>query len=192
MDAAQLTSADARTVGLTRAAAATALGVLVVIALAAAVTALAFAEPARQALDFGFGGVPRRLDEALAIFASNARLMGAVAAAVTIVQAPRWDRPDRPLGVGGRRLRLAVDLALGAAVTANAIVIGMAVGAYGWRMVEAMLPHGPPELAAFALALAVYLRARGELLRVRTVIVPAAAALALLALAALVETYAAL
>ena len=40
------------------------------------------------------------------------------------------------------------------------LVVGAAIGAYGTRMVGAMLPHGPVELAAYSLALALYLHGR--------------------------------
>ena len=49
---------------------------------------------------------------------------------------------------------------LGAAVAANVIVIGASFGAYGTRMLRAALPHGPVELAAYSLALALYLQGR--------------------------------
>ena len=40
------------------------------------------------------------------------------------------------------------------------LVVGAALGGYGTRMVRAMLPHGPVELAAYSLALALYLQGR--------------------------------
>ena len=49
-------------------------------------------------------------------------------------------------------------------IAANVLVVGAALGAYGERMVRAMLPHGPVELAAYALALALYLQGRSRAL----------------------------
>lgn len=176
--------------GDVRRALAAALAVLAVLALAAAVTAIGFAAAAREALDFGFGGVAPRLGEAEAIFLHNARLMGAIAAAVLVVQVPRFERDDRALGRGGERLRTAADVALAVAVAVNAAFIGVTVGAYGGQMVAAMLPHGPLELAAYAVALSLYARARVAPLPVRPALLLAGSALALLALAALAETFA--
>ena len=52
------------------------------------------------------------------------------------------------------------ELILAAAITANTLVVGVAIGAYGLRMVSATLPHGPIELAAYTLAIALYLHDR--------------------------------
>ena len=159
-----------------------------VAALAAAVVAAFAPESLRQALDFGFAGVPRRLDEALTILGANARLMAAVGGAVLVVQAAHVGSPDGRLGAVGRLLRLLVDVLLGAVVALNAVVVGAAVGAYGSRMVVAMLPHGPVELLAFSLAITLYLRARAAPLRPSAARL-AASALGLLTVAAFLETY---
>ena len=71
----------------------------------------------------------------------------------------------------------------------NVCVVGAALGAYGTRMAAAMLPHGPLELAAFALALALYLRARQGPLAPRRLAAVAPACIALLVVAAALETY---
>lgn len=176
--------------GALRDATAAALFVLAVVALAAAVTAIGFAAPARDALGFGFGGLPRDGGEVVAVFIHNARLAGVVAGAVIVVQAPRLERDDGTLGATGRGLRTAVDVVLAIAVAANAAVVGIAFGAYGARMVSATATHGPVELAGYAAALALYLRARVRLLRPRPALTLAATALGLLALAALLEVYA--
>lgn len=171
-------------------AALAAAAVLAVVAVAALVTAAAFADAVRDALDFGFGGIPRTLGDALDVFLHNARLMGAVAAGVLVVQAPRFEHADGSLGRGGASLRTVADLVLGIAVAVNAAVVGAALGAYGERMVRAVLPHAPLELAAYACALALYLRARDARLTPRPALALAAWALALLALAAFVEVFA--
>ncbi len=79
--------------------------------------------------------------------------MGAVAAGVLVVQAPRFEHADGSLGRGGAFLRTVADLVLACAVAVNAAVVGAALGAYGGRMVTAVLPHAPLELAAYACAL---------------------------------------
>ena len=66
----------------------------------------------------------------------------------------RWPGPRPAAAARGRRAVLA------GAIAANVLVVGAALGGYGTRMVRAMLPHGPVELAAYALALALYLQGR--------------------------------
>ena len=56
-------------------------------------------------------------------------------------------------------------------------------------MARAMLPHGPVELAAFALALALYLQGRRRALPVRYLVTTGAISVMLLAGAAVLETY---
>ena len=69
------------------------------------------------------------------------------------------------------------------------IVIGASLGAYGTRMVRAALPHGPVELAAYSLALALYLQGRDRPLPGRLIVAVVALSVATLALAAILETY---
>jgi uncharacterized membrane protein SpoIIM required for sporulation len=54
-------------------------------------------------------------------------------------------------------------------------------------MIRATLPHGPVELAAFALAIALYLKGRHHALALRQIAATAAVSLGLLACAALLE-----
>jgi hypothetical protein len=75
------------------------------------------------------------------------------------------------------------------AVTGNVLVIGAAIGGYGTRMLVAMLPHGPVELAAYSLALGLYVRGRGRALPTGGIAIVACASVALLALAAALETW---
>jgi uncharacterized membrane protein SpoIIM required for sporulation len=84
------------------------------------------------------------------------------------------------------------DALLGLLVAFNAIVVGAALGAHGTRMLTAILPHGPVELAAFTLALALYVRARESRIPARRVAAIAVACVSGLALAAVLETFAAL
>ncbi len=74
-------------------------------------------------------------------------------------------------------------------IAANVLVIGAAVGAYGTRMVWAMLPHGPVEVAAYALALALYLQGRRRPLPPHRLAGTITASVVLLAIAALLETF---
>jgi hypothetical protein len=78
---------------------------------------------------------------------------------------------------------------VGAAVAANVIVVGASLGAYGTRMLRATLPHGPFELAAYSLALALYLQGRRWPLPLRLALGVGALSVATLALAAALETY---
>jgi hypothetical protein len=168
-----------------------------VIAMAATVAALAvaivirvgWAPAARRTLGFAFAGVPARVGTAASILAANGRLLLAVLAAVLVAQSP-W----LP-GLGARPgpvtivLRTAIDVVLVLAVAANVGLVGAALGAYGMRMLVAMLPHGPLELAAFATALALYRDARRGPLPLRRVLTVAGGCLAALSVAALMETF---
>ena len=86
-----------------------------------------------------------------------------------------------------RTARLAVrlgELILAGAITANIVVVGAALGAYRERMAIALMPHGPFELAAYSLAIALYLQDRRRNLPAAYVATVAAACVALLAIAA--------
>ena len=69
------------------------------------------------------------------------------------------------------------------------MVIGVSFGAYGTRMARAALPHGPVELAAYSLALALYIQGRRRVLPARHVLAVAALSTSLLAAAAVLETF---
>ena len=86
-------------------------------------------------------------------------------------------------------MRLLAEALLGAAVAANLIVVGASFGAYGTRMLRAALPHGPVELAAYSLALALYRQGRTRALPARHMLAVVALSVATLALAAVLETY---
>ena len=57
---------------------------------------------------------------------------------------------------------LLCDAVVVTAAAVHALLVGAGVGAYGGRMIDALLPHGPVELAAYSLALALYGAARRE------------------------------
>jgi hypothetical protein len=154
-----------------------------VTAVAAAIVAAAAAESVRDELRFGFGGVPDRLGEAISILTTNLRILSALLAAAVIAE---LTRSPRRLARAGQRV---MDVLVAAAVVMNAALVGAAIGAYGGRMVAALLPHGPFELAAYALALGLFLRARTGALPAATLLRAGGWAAALLVVAALLETY---
>lgn len=133
-------------------------------------------DAARAQLGFAFPSAPRQLGEAAAIGAHNARYGAAVLLASLAVG---WTPALRPL----------LDAALAALLGFNAGAIGLALGAYGTRLLEAIVLHGTLELAAFALAGGAYLRARRGALRTRALLGSGAASLVLLTGAALVEAW---
>ena len=95
---------------------------------------------------------------AVAIFVHNARAILGVFGLLLIAQLAA-----RHPGGPGRAQRLILaggELILAGVIAANVLVVGAGLGAYGERMARAELPHGPVELAAYALALALYLQGR--------------------------------
>ncbi|RKQ90826.1 hypothetical protein C8N24_0641 [Solirubrobacter pauli] len=161
-------------------------------AFVAAVVHLAFAGSARQLLDFPFAGLEPVPGTAAAILATNLRLLIGVIAATVIVQSP-WcaKRHEARSGIG-LIVVAALDTLIALEVFLNALVVGASLGAYGWRMVLAVLPHGPLELAAFASALALYVRSRSERMPAPLIARVAFVGFGALLLAAVLETYVAL
>jgi hypothetical protein len=148
---------------------------------------VALAAAARKWLAFPFTGVPARPAMAASIFLHNLRALAAVWGMLLIAQSALW-RADAPSRVSQIARRLG-EVLLGAAVAANVIVVGASLGAYGTRMLRATLPHGPFELAAYSLALALYLHGRRRSLPPRLALRVAALSIAALAVAAVLETY---
>jgi hypothetical protein len=164
---------------------ASALGAIVL--LVALVTRVALASRARIWLHYTFPGVPHRMGAAVGIFANNSRELLGVLGLLLIAQlaARRAEGPTRAQLV----VRTGGELLLAGTVGANVLVVGAAVGAYGNRMIGAMLPHGPVEVSAYALALALYLKGRSRPLPGPRLGITIAASVALLAGAALLETF---
>ena len=156
----------------------------------AAIVRIAAAADVRRALAFPFAGIPAQLDAAAVIFANNARLLAAAFAAVLVAQSPWLAGRDASRGPVAAALLAAVDASLVLAIAVNTILVGAAIGAYGTRMIAAVLPHGPLELLAYSSALALHLRAHHGPLASRQILTTAGGCLAVLALAALLETYA--
>lgn len=157
------------------------------VLLVALVTRLALTSQARRWLHYTFPGVPARLNSAAWIFTNNSRELLGVLGLLLIAQiaARRNERPTS----AQRLVRAGGELVLAGAIAANVLVVGAAVGAYRERMVRAMLPHGPFEVAAYSLALALYLQGRRRPLSALRLAGTIAASVALLALAALLETF---
>jgi uncharacterized membrane protein SpoIIM required for sporulation len=145
--------------------------------LVALVVRVAAAAPARSALGFGFSGIPDEPAKALDVFLNNAQVaLGCVGGAL----------------LARLRSRVVVritDVILGGAVVINAVVVGTAVGAYGERMLRALVPHGPLEVLAVSAAGSLYVAARRGRVRIARAALLLAAALAGLATAAVLETY---
>ena len=161
---------------------------LAVLAVAAAVHITAVA-PASRLLGFHFVGIPARPSVAATVFVHNLHALLAIGGALLVAQMPYVvDRAADP-GRSQRMLRVACEVALAGAVAANVMVIGVSFGAYGTKMTRAALPHGPVELAAYALALALYIQGRRRALPARHIFVVIALSTCLLAAAAVLETF---
>jgi hypothetical protein len=157
------------------------------VLLVALVTHVALAPQGRSWLHYTFPGVPSRLNSAVWIFTNNGRELLGVLGLLLIAQiaAHRTDGPTR----AQRVVRAGGELVLAGAIAANVLVVGAAVGAYGEQMLQAILPHGPFEVAAYSLALALYLQGRRRPLPAAQAAGTIAASVALLALGAFLETF---
>jgi hypothetical protein len=186
----RITAERARTepiTGTVRLTATVAMLTLAAVLIVAALIDVALAGQARAWLGYQFPGLPARPNVAVAIFVHNARAILGVFGLLLVAQiaARRSGGPGR-----AQRLILACgELTLTGMIAANVLVVGAGLGAYGWRIARAELPHGPVELAAYALALALYLQGRRRALPARHLAKVGAATVALLALAAALETF---
>ena len=153
----------------------------------AAVVRVTVAEQARGWLHYSFPGVPPHADVAVAIFLHNGRAILGVLGLLLIAQLAA--RRPEDAGRAQRLILVAGELILAAVITVNVLVVGAGLGAYGARMVGADLPHGPVELAAYALALSIYVQGRRRALPAAHLAKVVAASVALLALAATLETF---
>jgi len=161
---------------------------LLAISLVAVVVDAALAGTVRAWLDYPFSGIPGHASVAAEIFAHNLRALAGVLGALIVAQAG-WRRPGGPSRTQQIIQRLA-ELVIAGAVAANIIMIGASVGAYGQRMIVAMLPHGPVELGGDVLALALYWQGRRRHLALPDIAAVAAISIGLLAVAAALETFA--
>jgi hypothetical protein len=163
--------------------------ITIAVVLIALVVRAGFVASARRWLAFPFTGIPASPDEAARIFIHNLRALAAVWGMLLIVQSGYPAARNGQPGVVHRTLRRLGEALLGAAVAANVIIVGASFGAYGTRMVRAALPHGPVELAAYSLALALCLQGRNRPLPIRHELAVAALSVSALALAAVLEAF---
>ena len=145
--------------------------------------------PARRLLAFQFRGVPAEPAVAATVFVHNLHALLAIGGALLVAQMPFLVGRAAVLGRTQWMLRCACEAALAGGVAANVMVIGVSFGAYGSRMARAALPHGPIELAAYSLALALYFQGRHRVLPARHILTVAVLSTALLAAAAALETF---
>ena len=165
--------------------------ILVALTAATAVgVRVAAPETARELLGFDFGGVPRRPDQVVGIFANNLRVLGALLAACAAAQLARHAVTARWEQTLLRAVTSVCDVAVIAGCALHLLLIGSALGAYGRRTLELVLAHGPFELVAFSLALALYVDARRMRLPVERVLDVALLAPVALAFGAVLEVYA--
>ena len=126
---------------------------------------------------------------AATVFLHNLHALLAIGGALLVAQAPYLVSPAAQPGPIHLTLQRACDAVLAGGVAANVIVIGASFGAYGMRMVRAAVPHGPVEVAAYSLALALYIQGRRQQLPVRHMLAVATLSTSALAAAALLETF---
>jgi hypothetical protein len=165
-------------------------GALTIAVLAVGLTVhVACAGWARRLLAFHFPGVPARPAVAATVFVHNLHALAAIGGALLVAQAPYLMTGAADAGRIHRALRRGSEVLLTGGVAANVVVIGASFGAYGMRMMRAALPHGPLELAAYSLALALYIQGRRWPLAARHVLAVATLSSFALAAAALLETF---
>jgi hypothetical protein len=157
------------------------------VLIVAVMVRLALAGQARRWLAYSFPGIAPRADVAVAIFAHNARAMLGVFGLLLIAQLAA----RRPVGRARaqRSILAGGEVILAGVIAANVLIVGAGLGGYGQRIVRADLPHGPVELAAYALALTLYLQGRQRALSAAHLAKVILASVALLALAATLETF---
>ncbi len=159
-------------------------------ALVALGVRIAAAGEVRDLLGFTFPGVPRHFGEALAIFANNGRVLLAVAVASAVAQASLRSQARGASRVLSEALVRVCDVTLLLACLIQVALVGATIGAYGLRGLVPILAHLPFELAAFSLALALYLDCRRAPTPICRLGVATLVSAVLLALGAWVEVYA--
>ena len=165
----------------------------VIVAVIAGVVALTAAAPARRWLGFGFDGVPHQVGQAAGIMFANLRFvlgLGAAAALNQLAQLRRRGAPAASTTTMLSAIARGLDGVVAVVILINVVPIGLALGAYGWRMVPALLPHGPFEVLAFCVAGNLFLNARRRTVARGEWCAAGTAIVALLSLAALLETFA--
>lgn len=164
--------ADLRGSACTCAAVATALALVASVA----VVASGSRGRVRNGLDLRFAEPVRDASQAIDIAVQNGRLAAAGLLAAAVVSRIPATRP-------------VLDLVLGAVLALNASLFGLALGAYGLRLLAAVALHLPFELCAFSLAGGSYLQARRAARPGASLPALAGVCVLLLAVAALAESY---
>ena len=149
----------------------------VAAAAAVAVAAAGLGDDARAQLQFDFSGIRRTPATVVEIALHNLRLVAGVLLCAALVPSL------------GRRARHVVSALLATVLTLNAAAVGIAIAAYGDRLLAATRLHLPLELAGLALAGGAYLHALRQPMRPLALALVGASCLVLLAGAAAVETY---
>jgi hypothetical protein len=158
-------------------AARVALAALAVIAATALLVSTSGADHrARDLLGLRFAGPGGHPADALQIAATNLRLVAAALIAA-------WAVRGRP------QLRWPLDATLAVVAALNVAAAGLALGAYGDRLLASVALHSPLELAAFSLAGGAYLAARAGEFGAGRLAVAAGMAVVLVAAGAALETY---
>jgi hypothetical protein len=152
-----------------------AVGIVAFAALVVAATGTS--DDARRALRFGFGGVDRSPAEAARIALHNLKYAAGTLTCAALI--PRV----------GPLIRTVVDALLAALLIFNAGAVGVAIGAYGTRVVSAIAPHLPLEFAGLGLAGGAYVQARRQVISAQALAAIAAVCAALVGVAATLETY---
>jgi hypothetical protein len=165
------------------------LAVTGLVALVALGVRLADQAAVRDWLSFGFAGLPRTAEQALSVFLNNARLDAATLVGCAIARTARAGGDSRLERLILRTTVGFCDVVLGLVCVAHIALVGVAIGAYGGRVTSVIAAHGPLELAAFALPLAVYVAARRGPVSWRRIAAAAGVSLALMAAAAVAEVY---
>lgn len=168
-------------------------GTTTAIVLAVALACrLLFAEQAREGLAFGFDPPASGVRTAWQTLSVNLQV-----ASICFCGALTVCHLGQTLGRRAESWRVLLycaavvvyDFTIVFVYVANVVIVGVSLGAYGGRMVRALLPHGPVELFAFSLALGVYLVARQRGIRLVPALRAGMAVVGLLALAAALETW---
>jgi hypothetical protein len=87
------------------------------------------------------------------------------------------------------RARVVLDVGLALTAAGNCVLVGLALAAYGSRLISEIALHGALELGGLSLAFATYIHARAQPAQLRSLGARSLASFALLALGAAVETW---
>lgn len=154
------------------------IAILAIIAAVAGTSALpGVAARLRDALGFGFAGVPSTWPHVVDIAAHNAAIAAVPLSAAVAVEH------------GAARRTSAISAVLVGLLIANSVAVGLALGAYGSRAAVSLAPHAPLEFAAFAVAGAAYMQTRRHAVGLRSLAGVAAVVLLPLVVAAFLEVF---